>query len=340
MLACMLRGRDNVVLENVPIPSVTDGEVLVRMKACGICGTDLEKISGELDPNGILGHEPSGIVEAIGDNVRDVQLGDRVVVHHHVPCYSCKTCIGGDYTMCVEFKQANIDPCGVAEFFRVPGFNVSRGALIKIPDKVDFEEGAMIEPAACCIRAIRKASIRPTDSVVILGLGPTGLTQVQLVRRITHGNIIGIDIIENRLKAGLTFGLDEAINPTSQDAAASIRRTTGGGADVAVVSTGNPNAFSSAISIVRKGGRILLFGAPGRGSSINLDLSTIFSNQIQILTSYSCLESEMQEAIQLVLSKRLSLKELITNRFALQEAVQAFKSARTSQASLKTIIVT
>jgi L-iditol 2-dehydrogenase len=335
----MLRGRENVVLENVPIPSLSTGEVLVRMKACGVCGTDLEKISGDLDPNGILGHEPCGIVERADDNVRDVQPGDRVVVHHHVPCYFCKTCIVGDYTMCEKFKQTNIDPCGVAEFFRVPRFNASRGALVKIPDNLDFEEGAMVEPTACCIRAIRKAKLKPTDSVVILGLGPTGLTQVQLARHATRGRIIGVDLIESRLKAGLAYGLDEAVNPSSQDVVVAIRGKIGDGADVVIVSTGNPKAFSQALTLVRKGGRILLFGAPGRNSSVNLDLSFVFGNQVQILTSYSCVESEMQETIQLVCSKKLDLKGLITDRFTLQESVQAFKSAKTSKASLKTIIV-
>lgn len=339
MLACLLKGRENAVLENLPIPKISAGEVLVKMKACGICGTDLEKISGELDPNGILGHEPTGIVERTGDNVKDVQSGDRVIVHHHVPCYICKTCNAGDYTMCDEFKRTNIDPCGVAEFFRVPRFNVSRGGVVKIPDNLDLEESALVEPTACCIRAIRKARIKSTDSVMILGLGPTGLTQVQLTRRLTRGKIVGVDLIESRLKAGLTYGLDEAISPMSEDFAASVVRTIVGGPDVVVVSTGNPNAFSSALRIVRKGGRVLLFGAPGRNSSVNLSLSSIFSDQVQILTSYSCLEPEIHETLQLVRSRKLDLKGLITDRFTLQEAVQAFESARTSRTSLKTIIV-
>lgn len=340
MLACLLKGPGNVVLENRPVPRIGKGDVLVRMKACGICGTDLEKVGGELDPFGILGHEPCGVVERQGKSVTSVKPGDRVVAHHHVPCYQCNTCSKGDYTMCDQFKRTNIDPCGLADFFRVPEFNVSRGALVKIPDNMDFEEGAMIEPTGCCIRAVKKAGIKPGNHVVILGLGPTGLTQVQLIRPITNGKIIGVDFMKSRLKAASELGADEVIVPGSNNDTDLIKKITEGGADLVMVSTGNPKAIPQALFLMRKGGKIVLFGAPGRESMLALDAGSMFSRQVQIITSYSCVEAEMQEAIDLVVENRLDLKRLITDRFKLQDAVLALESARTSKISLKTMIVT
>ena len=338
MIACLLKGPGKVVLEEVPRPKLRPGDVIVKLKACGICGTDLEKIRGELGPAGILGHEPSGIVEQAGPGVRSVREGDRVVAHHHVPCYTCRICLNGDYTMCDKFKETNIDPCGLADSFRVPEFNVARGALVKFPEQLRFEEGAMIEPTACCIRALRAARVKPTDNIIVLGLGPTGLTQVQLLRNMTGGKILGVDPIPNRLKAGLGMGADEGIDPASQDVVECARKATGVGPDIAIVSTANERALVSALGAVRKGGKVVLFGAPAQGAAVDLDISALFSRQLSIISSYSCVEADMERAIDLVSSKRLDLAALITNTFPLKRAVEAMDYAQNSKTALKTLV--
>jgi len=339
MLACYLEAPKKVAVKDVPIPKLAAGDILVRMEASGICGTDLEKIEGQLGPGGILGHEVSGTIEKVADNVTEHKPGERVVAHHHVPCYQCADCFNGNYTLCNEFKRTNIDPCGFAEYFRVPQYNIARGAVIPLPPELSFEESAMIEPTACCIRAIRRAHVKQSDSVLVVGLGPTGLTQIQLLRNTTTGRIIGSDIIESRLKLGRKLGADETINALTEDVPSHVRKMTKDGVDLAIVSTGNEKALSQAFSSVRKGGRILLFGAPSHGASYPLNVSELFSRQITLLSSYSCVEAEMEEAIRLVSEKRLDLKSLITDRFKIRDAEKAMEFAKTSKTAIKTIIL-
>ena len=312
---------------------------MVRMEASGICGTDLEKIDGQLGPGGILGHEVSGTIEKVANDVTDYKPGDRVVVHHHVPCYQCSECSLGNFTLCNEFKRTNIDPCGFAEYFRVPEYNVERGAVIPLPPELLFEEGAMIEPTACCIRAIQRARVQEAENILVVGLGPTGLTQIQILRRATTGKIIGSDIVEARLKLGSKVGANETVHALKEDVPALVRQTVRDGVDLAVVSTGNEKALGQAFDSVRKGGRVLLFGAPSQGASYQLNVSELFSRQITMLSSYSCVEAEMEEGIRLVSERRLDLKCLITDRFKLRDSEKAMEFARTSKTVVKSIVV-
>ena len=339
MLACFLENPHKVTVRDVPIPKLGRGDILVRMEASGICGTDLEKIDGQLGPGGILGHEVSGTIERVADGVVDYKPGDRVVAHHHVPCYQCSECSRGDFTLCNEFKKSNIDPCGFAEYFRVPDYNVARGAVIVLPTELSFEEGAMIEPTACCIRAIHRAHVQPSDNILVVGLGPTGLTQIQILRHLTTGKIFGTDIIDARLKLGKKLGADETINPLREDVPAHVGQTVKGGVDLAVVSTGNEKALSQAFVSTRKGGRILLFGAPATGASYQLNVSDLFSRQITLLSSYSCVEAELEKAIKLVSEKTLNLEGLVSDRFKLVDAGRAMDFARKSKTAIKTMVV-
>jgi len=339
MLACFLDAPHKVSVRDIPIPKLAVGDILVRMEASGICGTDLEKIEGQLGPGGILGHEVSGTIENVTDDTSNYKPGDRVVAHHHVPCYQCPDCSNGNYTLCSEFKRTNIDPCGFAEFFRVPKYNLLRGAAVPLPPELSYEEGAMIEPTACCIRAIRRANIKQGDNILVVGLGPTGLTQIQLLRHASTGKIFGSDVVEARLQLGKKLGADETINALAEDVPAHIRKVTGDGVDLAIVSTGNEKALSQAFRSVRKGGRILLFGAPSQGASYQLNVSDLFSRQIMLMSSYSCVEAEIDEAIRLVSEKRLGLRTLISDRFKLRDSEEAMEFAKTSKTAIKTIIV-
>ena len=338
MLACLLNESNRIELREIPIPRLDRGDALVKMEACGICGTDLEKIDGHLGPGGILGHEVSGTIQQAPDEMKDYVPGDRVVAHHHVPCYNCFSCLRGDLTLCPQFKKTNIEPCGIAASFRVPRYNVERGALIHLPNELSFEEGAMIEPTACCIRAIRRAKLQENDNILIVGLGPTGLTQVQILRLWTSGKIIGTDILESRLRRGSRLGADKTFDPRTENAPETVKKMTDGGADLALVSTGSENALDQAFASVRKGGKVLLFGAPGIGAQYRLDVSTLFSGQISIISSYSCVESEMHEAIRLVSDKRIDVGSLISDRFKLKEADKGLEYAKTSRTAIKTII--
>src|SRR4030065_545737 len=189
MKAAFVKDSSSVVVEDVEKPILGTGDVLVKMHACGICGSDLEKVFGKYSqPSTRLGHEPSGTIEKVGENITDFKKGDRVFVHHHVPCYSCHFCLHGNETMCEKYSETNLSPCGLAEEFIVPQWNVNHGGILKIPDSMSFEEAAMIEPLACCIRAWDKFSFQKGDSTAIFGVGATGSLQalssaIDLVRK-------------------------------------------------------------------------------------------------------------------------------------------------------------
>ncbi len=338
MLACLINGQGHAEVTEVPVPELRQGEVLIKLASAGICGTDIEKVQGAYGPDGILGHEVSGTIERVGEGVTDLKQSDRVIAHHHVPCYNCHYCQQGDHTMCDLFRKTNFDPCGLAEYFRVPEANVARGAVVWLPKEVSFEEGAMIEPTACCLRALNKADVRPGNRVLVVGLGPTGLTQIQLLRKMGALTIIGADILGHRLEMARKIGADEVIDSSLRSVPESITKSTGIGVDLAIVSTGNQKAIQPALASVRKGGKVLLFGAPAQGSKIDLDVGALFNRQVSIVTSYSCVESDIQRAIELLVEKKIELSSMVTDRFALRDASKALEHARASKTAIKTMI--
>src|SRR5438309_389909 len=339
MLACLINGPGHTEVTEVPIPRLQHGEVLIKLVAAGICGTDIEKVHGAYGPGGILGHEVSGTIASVGDGVTDLKKSDRVIAHHHVSCYNCQYCQHGDYTTCDLFKKTNFDPCGLAEYFRVPEANVTRGAVVHLPQETSFEEGSMIEPTACCLRALDKAGVSPGDKVLVVGLGPTGLTQIQLLRKMGARKIIGVDTIPHRLEMAQNLGVDETIDPSSRDVSEQVAKSTRVGVDLAIVSTGNQKAIPPALASVRKGGKLLLFGAPAQGATIDLDVGALFSRQISILTSYSCIESDIHRALGFLAKREIDLQSIVTDRFALQDAPQALELARTSRPAVKTLVL-
>jgi len=338
MLACLINGQGHAEITDVPVPRLRPGEVLVKLAAAGICGTDIERVQGAYGPGGILGHEVSGTIASIGDQVTDLRESDRVIAHHHVPCYECHYCRQGDHTMCDLFRKTNFDPCGLAEYFRVPETNVTRGGVVRLPSEVSFEEGSMIEPTACCVRALNRAEVRPGDKVLVVGLGPTGLTQIQLLKKMGVSTIIGVDILPHRLEMARKLGTTEAIDSSSRSVPEYVAELTRVGVDLAIVSTGNPKAIQPALASVRKGGKVLLFGAPARGATIDLDVSTLFSRQISIVTSYSCVESDIHRALSILARGDIDLRSMVTDRFVLRDAPNALEQARTSRTAVKTII--
>jgi L-iditol 2-dehydrogenase len=339
MLACLIQGQGHAEVKDVPIPKVGHGEVLIKLAAAGICGTDIEKVHGAYGPGGILGHEVSGTIERIGEGVTNLKQSERVIAHHHVPCYNCNYCQQGDYTMCDLFRKTNFDPCGLAEYFKITKTNVDRGAVITLPEEMSLEEGSMIEPTACCVRALDKAEVNPGDRVLVVGLGPTGLTQIQLLRKIGASTVIGADVIPRRLEMAEKLGANETIDSSSRDVPEYVTKSTRVGVDLAIVSTGNQKAIPPALASVRKGGKLLLFGAPAQGSTIDLDVSTLFSRQISILTSYSCIESDIHRALGFLARGDLDLHSMVSDRFSLRDSPRALEHARTSRTAIKTIVL-
>jgi len=340
MKAAFVKDSSRVVVEDVEKPILGTGDVLVKMHACGICGSDLEKVFGKYSqPSTRLGHEPSGTIEKVGENVTDFKKGDRVFVHHHVPCYSCHFCLHGNETMCKKYSETNLSPCGLAEEFIVPQWNVNHGGILKIPDSMSFEEAAMIEPLACCIRAWDKFSFQKGDSTAIFGVGATGMMHVMLSIVHEFDKIFCIDLNEFRLEFAKKFNITDAIKSSVPDVKQKILdQTDNRGVDVAIVATGSLQALSSAIDLVRKGGTVVMFGVPSKDAMINLNMSIIYSKEITMISSYAASDSDTKVALELIQSSKIDVKKLITHRYNIKDSPKAFEHAHHGVDSMKIII--
>lgn len=340
MKAVFVKDPSLVVVEDVSTPEAASGDILVKMAACGICGSDLEKIYGKYSqPSNRLGHEPSGIITEVGENVTDFKKGDRVFVHHHVPCYSCHFCIHGNETMCTKYSETNLFPCGLAEEFIVPEWNVNHGGVLKIPDSMSFDEAAMIEPLACCIRAWSKLSFQKGDSTAIFGVGSTGMMHVMLSHMHEFKKIFCIDVNGFRLDFAKKFNITDVINSVDPQLKNKIlTQTDNRGIDTAIVATGNLEALSSAIDLVRKGGTVILFGVPPSGATLNMDMSKVYSKEITLLTSYAASDKDTKTALALIDSSKIDVKKLITHRYKITDAQSAFDHAHKGIDSMKIII--
>ncbi|HVX02289.1 MAG TPA: zinc-binding dehydrogenase, partial [Nitrososphaera sp.] len=267
--------------------------------------------------------------------------GDRVFVHHHVPCYSCHYCLHGDYTMCAEYQRSNITPCGLAEQFIVPEWNVSRGGLIKLPAGMTFDEASLVEPLACCIRAWNKCtSFQRGDDIAVLGAGPAGLMHIILAKAFGAGKVFVSDINDFRLGfARKKYGVETFNSILAPDFAQKIKEQTGGrGVDVAVVATGSTRALLQSFDMTRRAGKIILFGVPPKGSDISYDMSRLYSNEHSIIPSYAASEAETNQAIKLIAEKRVDIASLITHRFDIGDAPKAVRCAHEAKDAMKVIV--
>ena len=321
-------------------PSIGVGDVLVQMNACGICGSDLEKVFGQYgQPSMRLGHEPSGIILDVGSEVTEFKKGDRVFTHHHVPCYDCHLCNHGNETMCSKYYETNLSPCGLSEEYVVPAWNVSHGGILKISDSLSFEEAAMIEPLACCVRAWTKFPYREGDSAAIFGVGPTGMMHVMLAHVKKFSKIFCLDVNDFRLNFAKKFDITNSINSMDENRKQKIiDGTEGRGVDVAIVATSSLKALEDAIDMVRKGGSVMMFGVPSKGAQLNLDMSKIYSKEITLVTSYAASDKDTKEALDLIESSKIDVKQLITHTYSINDSQKAFDHARTGENAMKIII--
>jgi len=339
MKAAVYYSPHNIRVEETPKPKIGPNEILVEMKACGICGSDLMEWYLKNRTPLVLGHEPSGVIVEVGDKVENFKLGERVFVHHHVACLTCHYCLRGDYTMCEKFGKAHIQPGGFAEYFRVPAPNLQTDTL-KIPGNVSFEEATLIEPVACCVRALTKCKVQPGTTVVIIGAGPSGIIHTMLSRSLGASQIIVSDLINYRLEAARRFGADLAINPRSERLVKKVEEVTNGmGGDIVVVTVPNIKAFSEGIDVCRKGGTVCLFAPTPPNEHIRVNPHRLFFSEIKIIPSYSASHIETRTASKLISSGRIKAKELITHRFPLNCIEDAFKTATKSKECLKVVVL-
>ena len=339
MKAVFIKGLGEIEIKDVPIPKINSKEVLVKMIVCGVCGTDIEKIKGKSATPLKLGHEVAGVIVEVGSAVKNFAVGDRVFVHHHVPCYTCYYCRHGDYTLCDEFPKSNLDPCGMAEYFRVPEDNIEKGAILKLPNEVEFDEAALIEPIGCCIRGLNKAKVNAGDDVLIIGAGPVGLIMISLLKLFGAGNIIVSETSSFRLSIAKSFNVNAAVNPINENLKETVYEVTDGrGVDLAIVAVGNAKVIPQALDLLRKGGKLLLFGSPPPGDLLIYDANKIFLRELKIIPSYSTTEIETNIALKLLKLKKIDVSKLVSHRFKLDEAEKALKLAAESDKALKILI--
>ncbi|MGV7226413.1 MAG: zinc-dependent dehydrogenase [Nitrosopumilus sp.] len=329
-----------ISVDDAEKPGLSPGDILVQMHACGICGSDLEKVFGQYgQPSMRLGHEPSGIILDVGSDVTDFKKGDRVFTHHHVPCYDCHYCNHGNETMCKKYYETNLSPCGLSEEYVVPAWNVSHGGVLKISDTLSYEEAAMIEPLACCVRAWDKFSYREGDSAAIFGVGPTGMMHVMLAHAKKFSKIFCFDVNDFRLDFAKKFNITESISSMDETRKQKILDNTDGqGVDVAIVATSSLKALDDALDMVRKGGTVMMFGVPSKGAKMDIDMSKIYSKEITLVTSYAASDSDTKEALNLIESSQIDVKQLITHTYTISDTQKAFDHARTGENAMKIII--
>jgi L-iditol 2-dehydrogenase len=335
-----LVGPGEVGVAEVPPPVAGRGEVTVSLAACGVCGTDLEKLRGNYRSAGILGHEPVGRIASVGPGVEGLRVGDRVFVHHHVPCYSCEVCARGDYTFCPTYSRTNIDPGGFSETFRVPKENVERHAVLPLDPGVDWETGTLLEPAGCALTAIRRVGLPARARAFVLGLGPVGLLYARLLRAQGAAWVGGSEISAARRAAAERGGIDLTVDPRSDGAVRSAvdRATDRGGVDLVVVATGHPSVVRTATEIVRRGGTVNLFGLPEAGSRLDADLQDLYLRGVRIIPSYATIESDIAEVHRLVASHQLDLSDLVSHHYPIAEIREAFRMAARPDEALKVVM--
>jgi len=341
MKAAVVKSNSNIEIKNIEKPPVGPGDMLVKMRACGICGSDVEKVFGKYgQPSMRLGHEPAGVITQVGSEISNFSIGDRVFTHHHVACYSddCHECSHENETMCKKYYESNLEPCGLADEYVVPEWNVKHGGVLNIPDGMSFEEAAMIEPLACCIRAWNKFKHQKKDSVAILGVGPTGIMHVLLAKLYGFGKVFCLDLNDYRLNFAKKFETT-TIHSGNTNALEQIKSETANqGVDVVIVATSSLNALKDAINFVRKGGTIVMFGVPSKGAIIDLDMSEIYSKGITIVNSYAASDFDTKEALEKISNKQINVSHLITHRYNLQECQEAFVHAKSGDNAMKIII--
>jgi len=345
MQAAVYRGVDDVRLETVPTPQIGPGEILIRVHTCGICGTDLKKIAtGSHSAPRIFGHETTGVVVRVGKGVADFQLGDRVMVFHHIPCGDCYYCRHKVFAQCPTYKQVGATAGfeasggGFSEYVRVMEWIVSRNGVVRIPDGVSFEQASFIEPVNTCMKGIETLRLTPGETVLVMGQGPIGIILAVLARR-QGARVMTSDLLPQRHTIAKVFGLNESIDASTSDTVRAIKELTEDrGADVVILAVAGTALIRPAMDATRPGGRVLLFAQTQHGEAA-IDPAAVCVDEKSLLGSYSASVDLQGESARLVLDREMACERLISHRFPLAQAVEALRlAAHPKPDSMKIVI--
>jgi len=328
----------DVRIEEMPVPKISPGELLVRVEASGICGSDvMEWYRSDRAPL-VLGHEIGGQIVEVGEGVTRYKSGERVAVAHHVPCNTCHYCLNGHHTACETLRKTNFDPGGFAEFLRLPAINVDRGVFL-LPDDMSYEDATFVEPIACTLRGNRISNIKPGNTVLVMGSGIAGLMHIMLAHTFGAGKIIATDILEYRLDAARRLGAHTAVH--DGDYKPELLRDINDGllADTVIVCTGVTSVVEQALKSVERGGTVLFFAPTGPGVTVPLSIIDLFwRNDITLTTSYAGSPADYQAALDMIHAGTLPVKQMITHRLGLDEIGLGFRLVAEASESIKVII--
>jgi L-iditol 2-dehydrogenase len=345
MRAGVYREKGVVRVEEVPVPEVGDGEVLIKVAACGICGTDIKKIFyAYVPPPQILGHELAGTVVAIGKGVTKWKLGDRVMSFHHIPCGGCFYCERRLYSQCKQYKTTGLtggytpNGGGFGEYVKAMPWVAERG-IIALPDDVSFDEATFLEPINTIVKAVQKARVSAGETVLVAGCGPIGL-QLLMVAKLTGAKLYTSDPMAVRRAKSIELGASESFDPTNGKLVEEVKaRTEGRGADAVLVAVAHPAVVAEALAAARPGGRVLLFAANDPVTKIEFPAAAVGIDEKEILGSYSAAVDIQESAAELVLEKKLPVMEIVTHRYPLSRIQEALElAAHPTEESLKILI--
>jgi L-iditol 2-dehydrogenase len=333
----MYYNNSDVRIEEIPVPSIGDNEILVKVKASGICGSDVMEWYRIKKAPRILGHEITGDIVEIGKNVKKYRIGDRVFVSHHVPCNTCRFCLNNQHTLCHTLHSTNFYPGGFAEYLRVPEINVDRGVFV-LPKEMSYDEGVFIEPLACVVRGLKTAEMKPGQIVLVIGSGISGLLQIKLAKAWKAGKILATDVEEYRLKAAKKFGADAVIH-AKDDVPEQVKKHNDGKlADLVILCTGVPSAVKQALKSVDSGGTILFFAPIEPGVEIPFPLFDLWNKQIKMVSTYAGSPEDINSAIDLIKSKKVNVVDMISHKLPLSDATKGFLLVAKAQESMKVIL--
>lgn len=334
MKAQVFRGVNQLSYEEIPMPEIAPDEVLVQVKVVGLCQSDIKKIRYPLyEPPRVFGHETAGTIAAIGSEVKGWQVGDRVIVLHHIPCMHCAYCLNDNFSMCDVYKNitttAGFAPSGggFAEYVKVPGHIVRNGGLMTIPEDVTFEQASFVEPTNCCLKAVKKAQVQPGQTVLITGAGPIGLMFIMLVKHF-GARAIATDLIPSRIDKALEVGADAAFDARDPDLAARVHAMTDGiGADTSLLAVPSEKAFFQALDCTRKGGKILFFAEFPDEVEIPINPNILYRREIDLMGSYSSSFRVQRLAAEIVFNRRIDVDALVSDRYPLKDLAIAVEQA-------------
>jgi L-iditol 2-dehydrogenase len=336
MKASVYTGPQKMEVRDVQAPSISEDEVLLKVQSCGVCGTDIVKFQYDMvKPPIVLGHEVAGIVEKVGKNVVKFKKGDRVVVAHHTPCYSCHFCKHGNVSMCETFKKSNLDPGGFAEFLRIPAPHVQMTAH-KIPDEMTFEEAIFMEPLACILRNIKRANLQQKDSVMIVGLGSVGLMTAMALKSMGM-KVFATDLKDDRIALAKKIGVDWAGQPSANLKQEIHSRTNPHGVDLVVLTAGNEKVYSDSVQYIRDGGAVSIFAGMGPEAKLQFNINDLYKREVVIYASYSPSPIELMEALSMIKNREVDVRVLNPKLFPLDQLETAISQVQ-KQEIFKAII--